>query len=304
MKSSTAAFRCLSLVLVIVLSGFASAQRSPPSEWKWIDKNIAEGCEHATLFSPTMNREVGYSLYLPPSYVDSPDRRYPVVYYLHGAGGSESSSREFAWAVRQAIAEEKIEDMICVFPNGGHYSAYRDWKDDNVKAETWVIGELIPHIDKTLRTIARREGRALCGWSMGGGGSLRFLTKYPDMFCGAATLSAAVGYEADGRKDTAENHLMANAEKLRGRTGIWMAVGADDFLRSNNEDFVASLKKSKLEHSFQIAKDVDHNLGKMMGLFHDEVVMALAENLDAVAPDESDASEDESGRNKFDVGKF
>ena len=102
------------------------------------------------------------SYLLPNQYDASPDRRYPVVYYLHGAGGSESSSREFAWAVKQGIADGAIDEVIYIFPNGGHYGGYRDWDDGSVMAETWIIKELIPRIDSTYRTIASRNGRALC----------------------------------------------------------------------------------------------------------------------------------------------
>ena len=100
-------------------SSVADAQRTPPSEWKWVDKNIAKGCQHTTLFSKSMQRDIGFRIYLPPSYEEATKRRNPVVYYLHGASGSESSSREFAWAVQQGIADEVIEDTIYVFPNGG-----------------------------------------------------------------------------------------------------------------------------------------------------------------------------------------
>jgi pimeloyl-ACP methyl ester carboxylesterase len=47
--------------------------------------------------------------------------------------------------------------------------------------------------DRTYRTIASRDGRALCGWSMGGGGALRCALKYPERFCAAASFSAAIG---------------------------------------------------------------------------------------------------------------
>lgn len=260
-------------------AGSVQAQRTPPSEWKWVDKNIAKGCEHATLFSESMQREIGYSIYLPPTYAASPERRYPVVYYLHGASGSESSSREFAWAVQQGIKEGVIQDVIYVFPNGGHYSGYRDWEDGSVKAETWIIRELIPHIDVTYRTIATRDKRALCGWSMGGGGSLRFLTKYPDMFCAAATIGAALNMRGSDPNDSAEAHLERNLDKLHGRTSIWMAVGAEDRLRVGNEQFSKALTKHGIEHSLTVHPETGHNLGQMSAKFHRDIVLMLDQSL-------------------------
>ncbi|MCC9601184.1 alpha/beta hydrolase fold domain-containing protein [Stieleria sp. JC731] len=268
-----------SLIAMMLVPSQAFAQRVPPSEWKWVDKNIAESCQHATLFSKSMQREIGYSIFLPPSYKESGDRRYPVVYYLHGASGSESSSREFAWAVQKAIAEGAIEETIYVFPNGGHYSGYRDWDDESVLAETWIIRELIPHIDATYRTLDDRSKRALCGWSMGGGGSLRFLTKYPEMFCAAATMSAAVQMRGGDPADSASAHAKKNAELLRGRVGIWMAVGEDDRLKDGNEAFSKTLDDLDIVHTLTILPDTGHNLGQMSAKFHRDIVLMLDQNL-------------------------
>ena len=58
----------LAVFAVTTILPAASAQRKLPGEWKWVDKNIAKGCEHATLYSKSMQREIGYSIYLPPSY--------------------------------------------------------------------------------------------------------------------------------------------------------------------------------------------------------------------------------------------
>jgi len=262
----------------VCLQSMTHAQRPDPSEWKWVNPDIADGCQHATLHSESMNREIGFSIYLPPSYQTSPKTRYPVVYYLHGASGSESSSKEFAWAVRQAIREGVIGDVIYVFPNGGHYSGYRDWDDGNVKAETWIIRELIPHIDATYRTISKREGRALCGWSMGGGGSLRFLTKYPDQFCAAATLGAALGTRGIRPENTAMQQLSKNLEQLRNKVGIWMAVGEDDFLRSGNEALDQKLTELNVDHVFHILPKTGHNLGEMSAAYHREMVTTLAKH--------------------------
>ena len=60
-------------------------------------------------------------VYTPPGY--SPDKKYPVLFLLHGIGGNEISE----WNTGQGaahtildnlIADKKIEPMIAVFPNG------------------------------------------------------------------------------------------------------------------------------------------------------------------------------------------
>ncbi|QDV62724.1 Endo-1,4-beta-xylanase/feruloyl esterase precursor [Crateriforma conspicua] len=284
----------LLLLLVATLLSFvthpALAQRTPPSQWRWVDTNIADDCQHHTLYSEASGRDIGFSVYLPPGYETS-NQRYPVVYYLHGAGGSESSSREFAWAVKQAIADKAIQPVIYVFPNGGQRSGYRDWGDGTVMTESWIIQELIPHIDSTFRTIASRDGRALCGWSMGGGGSLRFAMKYPNLFCAAATMSAALGMPGEDANDSAAANLRRNIDEIRDRVGIWMVVGETDFLKPGNEAFAEALTTLDVDHSLTILPQTGHNLGQMSAKFHRDIVMMLDTHLaepQAVAP-ESDS---------------
>jgi len=264
-------------------SAFAQGrQLSSPEEWEWVDSKTVEGCVHGSLKSSSMKREIGYNVYLPPAYMTEPKERFPVVYYLHGAGGTEASAISFTWAVRQAIKDKAIEDVIYVFPNGGRYSGYRDWDDGSVMAETWIIKELIPHIDKTYRTIESRGGRALCGWSMGGGGSLRFVTKYPDMFCAAATMAASLGRRnKPDSPNIAAAHLEENIEAIRGKTGFWLVVGEADSLQKGNKEFVKKLVELNVDHTFQTVPEVGHNLGELNKRFHRDIVVMLADYYEA-----------------------
>lgn len=269
------------LAILAVVSP-ASAQRkvrwnAPPEEWQWVVDEAAPGTTHHTLRSDSMRRDVGYNIYLPPSYEQSVDRRYPVVYFLHGAGGSERSDADPSM-VRRLIAAGRIADVIYVYPNGGHFSKYRDWPDGNVKSETFLIRELIPHVDRTYRTIARRDGRALSGWSMGGDASLRFVCKYPDMFCAAATFSAAIDWGVEG-DDTIVAYSRANADKIRGRTGLMMVVGEDDRLFEAHKKLLPHLEQLKLEHGFRAIPEVGHNLGLMKQHAAEEITLMLAKHL-------------------------
>jgi enterochelin esterase-like enzyme len=150
----------------------------PPSEE--ILENTS-GLIHATFESEAMDTTVGYCVVLPPGY-ENGDRRYPVVYWLHGGGGNESSSLSTAPLWRELSVAGEIEPVILVYPNGFR-SGYMDHADGKVMIETMIIRELIPRIDATYRTVASREGRAVHGFSMGSSGGLRFGIKYPELFC-------------------------------------------------------------------------------------------------------------------------
>lgn len=131
------------------------------------------------------------SVYLPPGYHTSPERRYPVVYVLHGF--TDSDLAWFGWrehfvnvpaAMERALDSGTAHEMILVMPNA--FTAYQgsmysrsvttgDW-------ETYVAEELVAYIDQTYRTIPDRTSRGLAGHSMGGYGTLRIGMKRPDVF--------------------------------------------------------------------------------------------------------------------------
>ena len=108
---------------------------------------------------------------LPPSYDREPKRRYPVVYALHGFSiSAEQWMKELhAPATVEAAFARGTKEMILVFPNskneyGGAFYTNSVATGD---FEGFVADELIAHIDKHYRTIARPEARGLVGHSMG-----------------------------------------------------------------------------------------------------------------------------------------
>jgi len=140
-----------------------------------------------------------YKVYLPAGYEGS-GLRYPVIYLLHGRGDNLS-----AWGRNKALLDEliaagKMPAVIAVMPDapsssrGGYWvdSAYTKAELPGAKVETGIIGELLPHVDASFRTIQHRNARALAGYSMGGYGALRYALVYPELFCAAIVLSPAV----------------------------------------------------------------------------------------------------------------
>lgn len=118
-----------------------------------------------------------------PGYENS-KARYPVVYWLHGGGGNESSSLPTVRPWHELYKTSEIRQVILVYPNGFRFG-YMDHHDGKIMVESMIIQELISLIDSKYRTIATREGRAAHGFSMGASGSLKFAIKYPQLFCAA-----------------------------------------------------------------------------------------------------------------------
>jgi len=131
------------------------------------------------------------SVYLPPSYVASRGRRYPVLYLLHGFTDSDDhwfglSGPHFVnvpTAANQVFASGSRE-FIIVMPNA--YTRYQGSMYSNSAVtgdwEAFVAQDLVSFIDRHYRTLARRASRGLAGHSMGGYGTLRIGMKFPAVF--------------------------------------------------------------------------------------------------------------------------
>ena len=276
----------LCLCSIVGTLGAAEAGRiydSPaedPANWTWNVPDPVDGVQHHALHSASMNRTIGYNIYLPPSYPTAPQRRYPVVFFLHGATGTEKSDCGFARIVDAEIAAGKVGEVIYVFPNGGAFSRYQDWPDEYVKAETWIVRELLPHIDKQYRTTGTAAGRAITGFSMGGDGSIRLATKYPELFCAAASMAGAFGWNIErenGEKDTAFRWSADHADRLRDKVALKFVCGSEDDLLNNHHRLLAHLDELKLKYVYTVHPNVGHNLGRLTELSGKEIIHWLAD---------------------------
>lgn len=180
-------------------------KKQPPFRWNNLlpAKYEKERVKHGTFESKLNKAAVGYNILLPEVYEIEKDQRFPVVYLLHGGRpGSESKLLRMAGFVNEAIEKEIIPPTIYVFVNGGPVSHY-DYptpirslgKEVGTKGNSAFAKELIPHIDQTYRTIARRKGRILEGYSQGGRGTLRTAFRYPEIFVAASAGSAGLATE-------------------------------------------------------------------------------------------------------------
>jgi S-formylglutathione hydrolase len=137
------------------------------------------------------------AVYLPPSYKPSSNRRYPVLYLLHGF----TDNVDNWWGVKphfvsvpSVMANAQAAgagEMIVVMPNafttyqGSMYSnsvTTGDW-------ESYIAKELVAYIDAHYKTNANRAARGLAGHSMGGYGAIRIGMQHPEVFSSLYLLS-------------------------------------------------------------------------------------------------------------------
>ena len=152
---------------------------------------FAQTVDTVAILSPSMHKTIKTVVVLPASYDKSPDKKYPVVYLLHGHGGN------YAVYVNQTRPElpQDVSQMECiaVCPDGGKNSWYWDSPaDPKNRYETFVAEELVKYIDEHYRTIADRTGRAITGFSMGGHGALWLAFRHPETFGACGSMSGGV----------------------------------------------------------------------------------------------------------------
>ena len=250
--------------------------RCPSDSWVDPITNPIPGTSYHLFPTPARGKctQGSYLIYLPEDYLIS-DKRYPVIYWLHGGNGN---SREGSWMCEQMNAAMERSDMpqtIVVFVQGLPIGWYNNSKDGTMPVEDVIINDLIPHIDATYRTIRKREARGIEGMSMGGYGSLHLGFKYPELFGVVSSIAPSITtFEMEKKEvitptfkdDTAyfnanspSTLIQKNADYIRTNSAIRLLVGDKDFLYELIREFHHQLQDLKITHQFAIAKDADHD---------------------------------------------
>jgi acetyl esterase/lipase len=246
----------------------------PPDD-AWVDPIIDEpqGTKYV-LFPARSLGPAGQAsclVYLPPDYAKSAAKRYPVLYFLHGGGGSQRTGDIWVQKLDAAIQGGKAPAMIAVLVEGLPGGRYLDTPDGKTPIESVIIKDLVPYIDAHYRTIARRQGRALEGISMGGYGVFHLGFKFPELigmisgwangitangktYTGAAAPPSSPSDLAESPYTLAEKNLAA----IRNGTAIRIIVGTDDFTLAANEEFHAHLVRLGIPHEYKVVKGIYH----------------------------------------------
>jgi enterochelin esterase-like enzyme len=247
------------MVVLLVFGNTVKAQSSVTSAPMGFDM-VRNGIQHGTIDtviykSKTVGATRRALIYTPPGF--SKDKKYPVLYLLHGIGGDEKE-----WFIQgqpQVIldnlyAEKKLEPMIVVLPNG------RAMKDDRavgniydgVKVQAFanfekdLLNDLIPFIEKNYPVLKDSEHRAIAGLSMGGGQSLNFGLGNLDKFAWVGGFSSA-----PNTKDPQE--LMPKPEIAKAKLKLlWISCGDKDGLMTYSKRTHDYMKTNGVPHIFYV----------------------------------------------------
>jgi enterochelin esterase-like enzyme len=226
----------------------------PPAGFNVRRENIPHGkLEMIEYDSKTVDTTRKMQVYTPPGYTT--DKKYPVLYLLHGIGGDETEWERFATPdvlLDNLIADGNAVPMIIVMPNGR--AQKNDRAEGNVYAaapafanfERDLLDDVIPAIQAHYSTYTNRENRALAGLSMGGGQSLNFGLTHLDTFAWVGSFSAAPNTRppAELVPDPA-----AAKEQLK---LLWISGGNKDGLISISQGMHAYLKEKGVPHIWHV----------------------------------------------------
>jgi putative tributyrin esterase len=255
--------RLILLGLLLLATVSVYAQRDPPTS-------------EIELKSALLGRAIKYRILYPVKYEypENREKRFPVLYLLHGITGQSSN-----WLEKTRVALYATQyDLFIVMVEGGN-----GWYTDSAtvpadKYESYILRELIPDVEKHFRVSTQREGRAIAGLSMGGYGAIKFGLKHPEMFALAGSMSGAfkapswtdkeltdpgvirdsvwqtfgpVGSSTRAANDVFKLAREIPTQQIPSLPYLYFDCGTEDFFFTNNRDLANLFVELKIPHEYR-----------------------------------------------------
>ena len=217
----------------------------------WLENYVLAGrIEQRSYPSSVTARQEPYRVYLPPGY-DQQDRRYPVLYLLHGWPYDESH-----WdllgadeAADARIVDGRLNPFIIVMPGADSGGLYVTTSGGPGSFEEQLVNELMPHVDATYRTVQTREARAIGGISRGGVWSLEIGFRHPDAFAIVGAHSPALS--ANRAPSVYDPFTLLREPEVNGLR-IYLSAGDADWARQATVNLQEALEEEGLNSQLAI----------------------------------------------------
>jgi enterochelin esterase-like enzyme len=214
------------------------------------------------------------TVYVPPGYDQARNRRYPVLYLLHGFANDHQSWHRYGRAndiLDNLLAQKAIQPFLIVMPLGYGGASVNgdgtgippngDVRGEAALYERDLLEDIIPMIDKTFRTVADRKHRAIVGFSMGGGQAGRFGLSHLETFSQIGIMSA--GMAGGGAGGGSSSDLLAPLAADPAKTNklidlLWIACGKEDAALKGAATLHQALEKAGIEHTFLETEGAHH----------------------------------------------
>jgi enterochelin esterase family protein len=235
-------------------------------------QDVAHGEIRTLLYKSRSNgatREL--TVYVPPGYDEAGNRRYPVLYLLHGFANDHHSWHRYGRAndiLDNLLAQNTIQPFLVVMPLG--YGGARingdgtgippqgagSFGGDAALYERDLIEDIIPMVDSRFRTHADRKHRAIVGFSMGGGQAGRFGLRHLETFSQIGIMSAGMAGGADTEPLATLAADPVKANKLIDL--LWIACGQEDAAMKGAKSLHGALEQAGIRHTFLETEGAHH----------------------------------------------
>lgn len=202
------------LLMMLMAPSLWAQQATTPAASGQVSPPVPEGLQTVSFYSPAVSRQMKFDIVLPPGYEES-DQHYPVLYLLHGYMQNYT-----VWGrnLGAAFYARNFTDLIVVMPDAGNswyinYASSTDNQRNNW--EDHIVRDVIGYVDSNFRTVARREGRAIGGLSMGGYGAIMLGLRHPGMFISMGSTSGALGHARERATAIAEGQPAPVARSIQ-----------------------------------------------------------------------------------------
>ena len=237
-----------------------------------------------SLRSDILCAQVKYNVYLPDGFAGS-GKEYPVVYLLHGLSDDYT-----AWSRKgnmQTVVDELIGtgeacEMVIVMPNAGGPDTRKTWNGyfnmPGWHYEDFFFQEFLPAVESKYRIVGDKAHRAVMGLSMGGGGSVVYAQRHPDLFSSCYAMSAWLDEQSPDAGGRSEKDCLfyvceavhrhsalafldeADDTVLDALRGVrwFIDCGDDDFLLDINVAFHQKMRSKRVKSELRVRNGV-HN---------------------------------------------
>ena len=233
-------------------------------------QNVPHGEIRTLLYHSQSNRVTReLTVYVPPGYDEARNRRYPVLYLLHGFANDHHSWHRYGRAndiLDNLLAQRRIEPFLVVMPlgyggaqvngDGTGVAPSGDVRGEATLYERDLLEDVIPMIDRRFRTVSDRRRRAIIGFSMGGGQAGRIGLRHLETFSQVGIMSAGM---AGGLDSEPVATLAANAAKTNKLIDLlWIACGKEDAALKGARTLHQALEQAGIEHTFLETEGAHH----------------------------------------------
>lgn len=228
-----------------------------------------------TFYSEHLKMDWNYAVYLPLQAINEPEKRFPVLYLLHGLYGNYRNYLE-RLDLQQSLDEwmNAVNIPVIVVFIDGFNSFYID-QVDGMLMESAIVQDLIPWMEEHFPIEAKKKSRAIGGISMGGYGAARLSLKYPELFQYTMMISPAVWQVEnavicrelhtfnDGQQNWSETVYLEQFPQIHGKTEtkfFIITTQKDSVVPVGDvQMFAEKLKGQEVAVEMQIDGLLDHN---------------------------------------------